>query len=347
MYREYGQVMQILIPAAYVLGGFIIGLIVEKIINKKMRKLRNIARNEKDDEVIKTTRGCVTLLFVAAGAYGAILSIPMEPSLSNTVNKSFLILAIIASTIILDRFAEAFINLYSGGVQGVLPTTSIFINITRMTIFIVGALTLLAFLGISITPVLTALGVGGLAVALALQDTLSNLFSGLQIIAVGQYKTGEYVKISLTGEEGYIEDINWRNTTIKTGTNNFIIIPNSKMATSIITNFSRPEKEIPIFVQVAVCFGCDLHKVEETTLDVAKQVLSEVPGAVPGYEPQLRYDLLAGSGIRFKVWMQAEEFGNQSVLVHEFIKKLDERYKKEGIKLMAIERNVCTVEIAK
>ena len=343
MYKEYEQAIQLLIPIVYVLGGLIVGLILEKVIIKKIRRLINTAINQVDNEIVKSTRGSVTFLFVAGGAYGAILSTPMQPSLQNVVHKFFWVLIIIAATVILDRFAEAFVKLYSGSMQGILPATSIFINITRMTIFVVGILILLAFLGISIAPILTALGVGGIAVALALQDTLSNLFSGLQLIAVGQFKLGEYIKLS-TGEEGYVEDINWRNTTIKTISNNFIVVPNAKMATSILTNYSRPEKIVPVSVIVVVGYESDLEKVERITLEVAREIMNEISGGVSGYEPVVRYDLLAGTGVRFTIWMQAEEFVNQSILTHEFIKRLHERYKSEDIELMPISRTVYVKE---
>jgi small-conductance mechanosensitive channel len=114
--------------------------------------------------------------------------------------------------------------------------------LTKLFVYLIGSLIILQTLNISITPILTALGVGGLAVALALQDTLSNLFSGLQIIASKQVRPGDYVKLE-SGEEGYVTDITWRNTAIRALPNNMVIVPNSKLASTLVTNYYQPEFE--------------------------------------------------------------------------------------------------------
>jgi small-conductance mechanosensitive channel len=117
---------------------------------------------------------------------------------------------------------------------------------------------------------LTALGVGGLAVALALQDTLSNLFAGIHIISTRLVLPNDYIRLS-TGEEGFCKDINWRNTIIRTMANNENIIPNSVLSSSILTNFSRPEQEINISIPVSVSYESDLSQVEEVCIAVAKK----------------------------------------------------------------------------
>ncbi len=133
--------------------------------------------------------------------------------------------------------------------------------------------------GISVTPLLTALGVGGLAVALALQDTLSNLFAGINILLSKQTKVGDFIKLS-TGEEGFVEDLNWRSTTIRQLANNMVVVPNQKIATSIITNYALPETECSMLVAVGVSYDSDLDHVEKITVAVAKEVLRDTDGAV-------------------------------------------------------------------
>src|SRR2546429_328365 len=102
-----------------------------------------------------------------------------------------------------------------------------------------GVLVLLSVLGIHITPILTALGVGGLAVALALQDSLANLFAGMHLLADKPIRVGDYVKIADT-TEGYVVDIGWRSTRIRMLQNTVVVVPNKKVAESIITNYDLP-----------------------------------------------------------------------------------------------------------
>jgi small-conductance mechanosensitive channel len=85
--------------------------------------------------------------------------------------------------------------------------------------------------------------VGGLAVALALQDTLSNLFAGLHIIASKKLLPGDYFLLD-SGEEGYVQDVNWRNTFIRTLRNNMIVVPNARLASAILTNYYQPSSEM-------------------------------------------------------------------------------------------------------
>jgi small-conductance mechanosensitive channel len=228
------------------------------------------------------------------------------------------------------RVAAKLVTTYTNRVEGI--STSIFTNLTRSLIFVVGVLVILQSLDISVTPILTALGVGGLAVALALQDTLANLFAGLQILASHQIRPGDFVRLE-TGDEGYIADISWRNTAIRTLPNNMIIVPNSKMASSIVTNCHRPGKELSVSLMVGVSYDSDLRKVERITTEVAKDVLEEVEGGIPEFDPAIRYQTLGESSITFKVIMRGREFRDQFLLKHELIKRLHEKYREEGIEM--------------
>ncbi|MBI4473912.1 MAG: mechanosensitive ion channel family protein, partial [Acidobacteria bacterium] len=210
--------------------------------------------------------------------------------------------------------------------------TTIFSNLTRLLVWLIGMLITLQTLGISITPILTALGVGGLAVALALQDTLSNLFSGLQVIGSGQVRPGDFIKLD-TGEQGYVVDVTWRNTTIRELSNNMIIVPNSKLASSQVCNFDQPGKELAVLVPVGVSYDSDLEKVERITVEVAREVMRTVPGGVRDFEPFIRYHTLADFSINFTVIMRGREFVDQYLIKHEFLKRLHERYRSEEIEI--------------
>lgn len=216
----------------------------------------------------------------------------------------------------------------------IFASTSIFANIAKFAIYFIGLLLALQALGFSTTPFLTALGVGGIAVALALQDTLSNLFSGLYIIASQQVKAGDFVKID-TQDQGYIEDITWRNTTIRTLGKNLVIIPNSKMASAIITNYSQPGEDTSVGVDVHISYDNDLAKVEAVTLQVAEEIMKHTPGAVKGFKPSVGYAEFADTYLKMSVSMRGEKFSDQYLIKHEFIKKLHEHFLKEGINITA------------
>ncbi len=118
-------------------------------------------------------------------------------------------------------------------------SSSIFKTLALIIVGLVGLLIVLDELGIAIAPIITALGVGGLAVALSLQDTLANLFAGLHILMSRNIRSGDYLRLA-SGEEGYVQDITWRNTTLRELSDNLVIVPNKKMTETILRNFSLP-----------------------------------------------------------------------------------------------------------
>jgi small-conductance mechanosensitive channel len=323
-------IKKLLLPLVFIAGGFLIGIIFEKIILRKIKKITQKTKWEGDDIFIQALHGTTTLLFLAAGIYWALETSGISPQMLNILHKVILVIVIFSVTVILSRIAVGFVNLYSVKAGGVFLATSMFTNLTSVLVYIIGILIILQSLGISITPILTALGVGGLAIALALQDTLSNLFAGIHVIASGQIKPGHYLKLS-SGEEGYVNDITWRYTTIRALQNNTIIVPNSKLATAIVTNYNMPDEEISTSVEVGVSYDSDLEKVEQVTIEVAREIMREAEGGVPSFEPSIRYYKFGDSSINFNVSLRVKEFVDQYAIRHELIKRLHKRYRTEGI----------------
>jgi small-conductance mechanosensitive channel len=316
----------------FILGGFVIGIIVEKVILARLRKFAKRTSWEGDEIVINSIKGIAILWLGLAGIYLAFSNLPLKPIIGDVMEKVLLVVVLLSATIVLSKIVVGFIGLHGKKTAGGLPSASLFTNITRGVIFAIGLLIILQSLGISITPLITALGVGGLAVALALQPTLSNLFAGLQIIISKQLEPGDWVELD-TGAKGFVVDISWRNTTIQELPNNLIVIPNAKLANSVITNFSRPQKKMSVIIQVGVSYDSDLAEVERITKEVAKQVVTEVQGGVPEYEPLIRYHTFADFSINFSVIIRVKEFVNKYLVRHEFIKALHKRYNAEGIEI--------------
>ena len=323
-------ITQLILPVLLIAGGLVLGLASERFIRTKLKAVASRTKWEGYQIVISSIRGMTIIWLTTVGIYAALLSLQVGPEVLDFLRKPLLVIVIGSGTIVLARITVGFVGMYA---NRVLPTTSsIFTSITNFVVFTIGALILMQTLGISITPLLTALGVGGLAVALALQDTLSNLFAGIHIIASKQVRPGEYVKLS-SGEEGYVTDITWRNTTIRALPNNMIIIPNSKLASTIVTNYYHPATEMAVLVQVRVSYDSDLEKVERVTIAVGKEVLTEVAGGVPEFEPFIRYHTFGDHGIHFSVILRGREFTDQYLITHEFIKRLHRRYRQEGIQI--------------
>jgi small-conductance mechanosensitive channel len=332
-------IIQVLTPLGSILAGVLAGFVFEKVILDKLIHLASKTKWSGDEVVVHSLRGSVKAGFIIAGVYGASFGIPLTLTALGVVHKVLQILAIAIVTAISARIVGGLLDVYMKRDAGFLPSASLLTNLAKALVWGLGILIALQSLGISVTPILTALGVGGLAVALALQDTLSNLFSGLQIIASRDIKPGEYIKLN-TGEEGYVMDISWRNTIIRALPNNLIIVPNAKLAGAIITNYQQPAKEMSISIDVSVSYQSDLEQVERVAVEVAKTVLRSTPGGVTDFEPAVRFKNFGDSGIDFSVILRAQEFTDQFLLKHEFIKTLYQRFASEGIEIPYPCRNV-------
>jgi len=206
-------------------------------------------------------------------------------------------------------------------------------SVTRGAVYIVGALMLLTALGVQITPLLTALGVGGLAVALALQDTLSNLFAGAHLLADKPIRVGDYVKVADT-VEGHVVDIGWRSTRVRMLQNVVVTIPNKKVAESIITNYDLPEPRLALLVRVGVDYGSDPDRIEALVVDEATRAVGEVPGLLGEPAPFVR--LIPGFGdfsLDFTLVCQVKSFTDQFLVQHELRKRILRRFRAEGIQV--------------
>ncbi|MGO9612345.1 MAG: mechanosensitive ion channel family protein [Dissulfurispiraceae bacterium] len=321
---------QIIMPFAVVVGGIVLGLIIETVILGKLK--RKIAKEEhKAAEIaILALRYMIILSFAILSVYGAIHLVPMKRALFYLLRTILHVLMILTGTIVLSRLTAAFINIYMKKTKGAVAAFTIFINLAKLLVYLIGCTIILDTIGVSITPILTAMGVGGLAVALGLQNTLANLFSGLNIMASGKIRVGDYIRLS-TAEEGYVADMTWRETVIKTPSDNIIVIPNSKLASVNVTNCSLPDKEMFILAQIGVSYDSDLKRVKEVTEGIAKDVMREVAGGVLDFEPFIQYTRFSDSCIEFSITLRAKDFDAQSNIQHELILRLHERYKQEGI----------------
>lgn len=216
-----------------------------------------------------------------------------------------------------------------------------FSNLLRIVIFALGLLIILDTLGVSITPILASLGVGSLAVGLALQDTLSNFFSGVYLILDKPFEVGQFIRVD-DATDGFVEKIGWRSTHLRLLNNNFVIVPNSKIANAQLVNFDFKDKTAVINVQVGIAYGSDLEQVERISLEVAEKVQRSSKVGVD-MAPAVRFHTFGDSSINFSVFLRVGSWVDQAQLRHEFIKALYLEFKQQGIEIPFPQRVIRTV----
>jgi small-conductance mechanosensitive channel len=328
---------------AYVVLGLLVGWILDRVV---VRQLGSAAKRrlgsrgiEAPDSVAKAMRGTFIWIGLLVGVYFGARQLPLSQSVQDIVNGVLFVAGALVATNAATHLTIAALRVYLSTRRSTMPSTTIFEVIIRVVYYGAALLIVLSHFGVDITPLLAAAGVTGIVLGLALQETLTSLIAGVQIVAAGKIKVGDYISLE-GGEEGRVTDVNWRSTVIATVVGNEVIVPNSKLATTIITNYEAPQTEFNANVEVGVSYSSDLHRVEEVTLEVARETLAAVDGTVDDFEPFVRYQGFGDSSIEFKVFMRVREYEARYRLVHEFVKRLHARFDREGIEIPFPQRTV-------
>ena len=179
---------------------------------------------------------------------------------------------------------------------------------------------------------ITALGVGGIAVSLALKDTLTDVFAGLHILLSKKVQVGDFIQLD-SGDMGYVQNISWRNTTIMERTNNIIHIPNTRLSSAIIKNYDSGDPSFSVKIPIGVGYESNLEKVESVTKEVIQDIQSTMEETNKNFEPAMRFQNFGESSIDLMVYFRANRYGDQNPIIHSFIKKLHKRFGEEDIEI--------------
>ena len=199
----------------------------------------------------------------------------------------------------------------------------ILIRITSIIVFTLGALVVLDIMGIPITPLLAGIGIGGIAVALAISPTIASFIAGTYVVAEGQISEGDYVEID-SERAGFVTNIGWRSTVLRSRFNNVIIVPNSLITASIVTNYTTPTPAVTAMVACGVSYDSNLREVERVCLEIAGEVFEESEAANTEF---------ADSNINFRIIFQGVDRVAMFAIQHEIIMRLHARFKEEGIEI--------------
>jgi len=293
-----------------------------------------------DDIIVSSLRVPSIYWCAAIGLYLGVNLSDLPAKYLQPISTLIYIIIITSVTIALANLSGKIFKNYLQNSNLPIPTTGLAYAIVKGVILASGFLIILSVLGVSIAPLLTALGVGGLAVALALQDTLANLFAGIHILVEKSIRVGDFIKLE-NGQEGYVEDITWRTTRVRMLPNNMVVIPNNKLAQSVVTNYYLPEKRMSLLIPVGVSYNCDPDEIEEILVDEATKAVGEVPGLIGDPAPFVRFIPGFGdSSLDFTLICQVDEFVDQYFVQHILRKRIFRRFRTEGVEIPFPQRTV-------
>jgi len=327
------------VAAIIVIAAYVIGQIVKLAVRKVAKRLARKTKTSLDDELLRALEKPILWTITICGLFIALLTLSILDAYSARILTGAKVTGIVLACWAVIRVISGLFRWYAHEIAGKTKSKMddkylhIFKRVVNIILYAVVGMLILQQLGVQITPLIASLGIGGLALALALKDTLENFFSGFYMISDRAVQIGDYVEIEAPGGtvKGHVEDIGWRTSKIKTLTNNHVIVPNSTFANSVVINYQAPKGEMSLIVPAGVSYDSDLEKVEKITNEVIKDVLKTVDGCVPDANPAIRYKEFADSSINFICILRIKDPVKQGPVRHEFIKRLKKRYDKEGI----------------
>ncbi len=330
--------VEVLIALLIILGSFLLIRVQFFFIKRYLSRFTVWTETSLDDELLAVLQRFMPVVVILAGFYFGLITLSLFRPYTAILNDLFAVLIVLISAYLSVRILHVVLHWYFEEFRArtTAELDEYFIPIFRVAItlfiYLIALILVLGILNQEISPFLATLGIGGIAVALALQEPLSNFFAGFYLNIDRPVKVGELIRLE-SGDEGYIEEIGWRSTRIRSPSNTIIVVPNSKLGQSIVTNYDRPTPLMGFGIPLGVSYDSDLERVERITVEVASQVISRVPGAVRNFQPLVRYSEFGATSIRFSVIMQSETATGRFLLIHEFIKALKKRYDEEGIRI--------------
>jgi len=310
-----------------VVCAFVMSSVVLWLIRRIVQRMPTMI----DDRICQLLERYLFPILTVGGFLLFVDNVPLPPKALHVVDKSLVLLVLFLMFFLLTKAVLLFIRGMEKHYEPMRNIGGPIETVTKIIFIAVGGMIFLDNLGVSLTPLVTTLGVGSLAVAIALQDTLGNFFAGLYIKADRPVKVGHYVRLE-SGQEGYVDHIGWRSTRIRALQNNIVVVPNSKLAQTTIVNFHLPEKRMALHIPVGFSYDSDPQTVEDVLVDEAKKAIGDVDGLLGQPEPFVRF--MPGFGdfsMNFTLICHIREFADQYWVQHELRKRIFKRLQREGM----------------
>ncbi len=200
-------------------------------------------------------------------------------------------------------------------------------SLVKVLLYAIVVIYLATFFGVETASLVAVLGSAGVAVALALQGSLSNVTGGLLLLLLKPFKVGDYIKEDANGNEGTVTEIGLFYTKLLTIDEKTVVLPNGPLAnTSLTNNTASPTRILVQFFDIA--YDADVKRAKE----IIKEVLEGDERVIHTTPPKIYVDELGSSGVRIGVRVKVvsgELFGFK----WEFVEKIKEEYEKNGIEI--------------
>jgi len=289
---------------------FICSELVVIVSRKYFMSLAEKTKTNVDDLIVKKTNRPISFIIILIGLKIALNTVYEKEFLerifvSEIINTLLIIilayLVIKVFDLLIDGWGKAFAQRTKSSMDDQL--LALFHKFSKIVFFILAVLFVIQVWGIKVGPLLAGLGIGGIAIAFAMQSSLANIFGGISMILDKNIKTGDVIQLDAS-TKGTILDIGLRSTKIKTWDNEVIIVPNGKLSESTIQNFLQPDPTARVTIDFGVVYGTGHKKVKKIVLDAIKKI-SEV---LKEPESKVMFIEMGDFALKFRAYLWVESF---------------------------------------
>ena len=324
-----------LIAVVIVIISWVVAKFVDFILSYFLKVVVKKTKTVLDDILISAIRVPVYYLILIGGITISANIITLPSPIRDIIDKilssvligiSCYIAALIINIFIKTWFTER--KAVTGRVRGEALVV-ISRKILNFIVFIILLILILKLWGVQVAALLASLGIAGFILGFALKDTFANMFGGIALIADRSFKIGDFIRLE-SGEEGEIIDIGLRSTRLKSfEAGNEIIIPNSVLVMSKITNFGRPLISLKMVVKTGVAYGSDINQVKRILLGI----LSEIEGVLKKPSPQVYFMEMADFSLNFNLVFWIKDYRKRFNIKDEVISQAYQKLQEAGIKI--------------
>ena len=251
--------VELLIAGIIMAVAIVIAALFSKVVFQRLLRLFIVGGADFDVKTVASIRVPCTAFVLLLGLYLALTSLSLHDAVQHTVDKASAVIAVLIGAALVNGVVSAgllWLEIYLRRHNADRPGSWMFPLVQRGVWVLIVAITVmlaLDILGVNISPLVAGLGITGLAVALALQSTLGNFFAGTYVMSEGVIGAGDYIEME-SGIAGYVVDINWHSTLLRTWTNNLVAVPNAKLSENVVINYSKPEDPLDVVISCGVSY---------------------------------------------------------------------------------------------
>ncbi len=308
----------------------ILAKLVLFIFSRYLQKMAKKTKTKIDDLIFDHTKKPLFYLVLAYGFKLSLLNLNIGSTITKIVDSVMALVLLLIILKAIDIFVETWGITFAEKTETKLDEILLPLlhKGIKVIFVVVGFLLVLNIWGFDITPYLAGVGIGGLVLGFALQDSLKNIFGGITLILDGTYKIGDKVKIE-SGEVGMIHDIGLRSTKLATYDNEIIYIPNGYLANSRVQNYTRPTPKIRVVINFGVEYGSDIKKVRK----VVQGTLKKIKDLMTDPEPAVSFVEMGDSSLKFKAIFWVEQWDTAYGKKLEAIEKIYDDLNKNKINI--------------